>query len=483
MFAGLDVGTTAVKFSIFSEQLSTVEEKSMIHGAYKTGRFDFATVLEASKETIRACSTFGRRVEALAISTVGELMEPLGPQGEILSSSLNGGRQDDLQWLNLRFSNRQLFEMTGLLPQPRFASVGLARRLREKVPQGNARFSLLEDYLVHALTGEYAVSQSSAARTMLLNRKTGDWDEELLLLLQVDKSQLPSVLKSGRTIAKIKAELAQELGLCEGTKIVAGGHDQFCNGLGASLLSAGNYVNCSGTVESIGLFTAPPDTQLAYERQMQLCPGYTDGEIFTFYAPVRSCGTLDDYMRKHGENEAAKARALGIHPNTYVERSCSASPASVLTIPYFQGRGYPNPDPRKRPVMLGGKPDTPLAEIWQSILEGIAFEVRSCLEIYRQSGITRKGVCAVGGGAQSKYWMQLKADVYGCPVATLAQSQAGTLGAALLAGRSQGAYMDSSNRVYTGHVFMPDPIRSRQYTQKYQQYRDLLLELEQRNES
>ena len=103
------------------------------------------------------------------------------------------------------------------------------------------------------------------------------------------------------------------------------------------------------------------------------------------------------------------------------------------------------------------------------MLEGCAFEIehhRRKAELVTQARIER--VVAAGGGTRNRPWMQIKADVYGCPVDVLEQQEASLLGAALLAGTGVGVYADAADagRRLAGvtlRTITPDPERSREY--------------------
>jgi xylulokinase len=104
-----------------------------------------------------------------------------------------------------------------------------------------------------------------------------------------------------------------------------------------------------------------------------------------------------------------------------------------MVLPYWTASGTPYFDLCTPGAILGLRLSTTRGEILRGLLEGVALEMRLNLEILRESGCEISELRAVGGGAKSAFWTQLKADVLGRPITTLNITEAGCLGAAMLA--------------------------------------------------
>ena len=117
------------------------------------------------------------------------------------------------------------------------------------------------------------------------------------------------------------------------------------------------------------------------------------------------------------------------------------------------------------------------ADIAKAILEGLTFELRINLDLLQAAGVTINTLHAVGGGARSQLWLQLKADICQVPLCIPAATEAACLGAALLASVGVGIYPDLATAVGNTVRFMqtvnPEEQSVALYEQRYQLYRQL----------
>jgi xylulokinase len=110
-------------------------------------------------------------------------------------------------------------------------------------------------------------------------------------------------------------------------------------------------------------------------------------------------------------------------------------------------------------------------------MEGISFELRRVLEIVERTGIAVEQIRAVGGGASSPIWNQIRADVYDKPIVQFATNEGGLLGSAILAGLATGVWTDASSAVTvmsnTDTVVYPNPANRERYDQLFTLFKDL----------
>ena len=110
-------------------------------------------------------------------------------------------------------------------------------------------------------------------------------------------------------------------------------------------------------------------------------------------------------------------------------------------------------------------------------MEGVSYSQRQCLDVFREMGVDVSDMAACGGGGRSPFWRQMLADVYGCPVKTIASTEGPALGAAILAGVGAGVYASvpegCAAAVRVGEAQRPDAERSAAYEPYYQLYRGL----------
>ncbi len=146
-------------------------------------------------------------------------------------------------------------------------------------------------------------------------------------------------------------------------------------------------------------------------------------------------------------------------------------------LPHFAGSGTPVLDVASKGALLGLTFATTKAEVAKAALEGLTFELRLNLDLLREAGVEIAELHAVGGGARSDLWLQLKADICHVPLRVPQVTDAACLGAALLAGVGAGVYPDLATAVaQTVHWrrrFEPDPERVKAYALRYGLYAEV----------
>jgi xylulokinase len=155
----------------------------------------------------------------------------------------------------------------------------------------------------------------------------------------------------------------------------------------------------------------------------------------------------------------------------------SADPTGLLVLPHFSGSGTPTFDTGSKAAILGLTFATTRAEVAKAILEGLTYELRLNLDLLKTGGVKIDVLRAIGGGAKSALWLQLKADVTGIPVVTPGITEAAGFGAALLAGVGAGLFSsaaEAANRfLQLTNEYVPDPLRHSAYTRQFELYRQV----------
>jgi sugar (pentulose or hexulose) kinase len=154
-----------------------------------------------------------------------------------------------------------------------------------------------------------------------------------------------------------------------------------------------------------------------------------------------------------------------------------AGPSQILALPHFAPTGPPEFISDSSGVLCGLKLETQRGEILKGLLEGTTFYLRECLDSLPPAGIRINRFRAAGGGSKSDAWVQLSADILGCPFERPQVTEAGALGAAILAGTGSGVFesiMAGVERmVRIGRTFEPDPVQMEEYISRYEKYRQM----------
>jgi xylulokinase len=272
--------------------------------------------------------------------------------------------------------------------------------------------------------------------------------------------------------------LAARLGLARGVSVVAGGHDQTCAALGAGVIAERRAVVSSGTAEVLSLaFAKRPSGDVMFDSYYPCYLHAAPDMLFTF-ALNHSGGILFRWYRDNlGAPEVATATQAGADPYTQIVARMPKGPSPVMVLPHFNGSGTPTCDLHSKGAIVGMTFATTRHDIAKAILEALTFELRINCARLRETGLRHDELVVVGGGAKSADWLQLRADILGRAVRTLAVREAACLGAALLAGTAAGMYGSLEEgvgrTVKTQHVYEPHEPTRKLYDERFGLYQEL----------
>ena len=155
----------------------------------------------------------------------------------------------------------------------------------------------------------------------------------------------------------------------------------------------------------------------------------------------------------------------------------SPHPTGLLVLPHFAGSGTPTFDTASRGAILGLTFATSRRDVAKAILEGLTYELRVNLDLLQAGGVHIDVLRAIGGGARSETWLQLKADVTGLPVVTPGSPRRLPFGAALLAGAGVGLFSSAAEAagqfLQLDATYLPDAARHDAYTRLFELYRQV----------
>ena len=353
---------------------------------------------------------------------------------------------------------------TGLRLDPYFSGTKL-RWLLDHVPGARAQaqagelaFGTIDSWLIWQLTGgaRHVTDISNASRTLMLNIHTGQWDDELLALLDIPRSVLPEVLPSVGDFGRVQPGLLGEGGSAVPIAGVAG--DQQSALLGQACLQPGDVKNTYGTgcfmlmhtghdapVSSNGLITT-----CAAQPQPGSRPVYAlEGSVFIGGAVVQ---WLRDGLQAIRHSHEVEALAASVNDTD-----------GVVLVPAFAGLGAPYWLPHVRGSIQGLTRGSTVAHIARAALESIALQSTVLLQAMQRDAQNLRGlqVSALrvdGGACANNLLMQMQADLMGLPVLRPQTVETTALGAALLAGLGQGVFSSPGelrDRLAIERVFEP----------------------------
>jgi xylulokinase len=441
-FLGLDVGTGGSRALVIDKAGSITASATVEHQPFASPQTGWAE--QDPRDWWRASAEAIRQV---LLKEAPEEIGALGLSGQMHGSVLLDQRDEVLRpaliWCDQRtdaqcrsitetIGSQRLIELTC---NPALTGFTLPKMLwvRECEPElwQRVRAVLLpKDYVRLRLSGDKATDVADASGTLLLDVSARRWSSEVLAALEVSEALLPKVFESPEITGAVSTEGAAATGLVRGTPIVAGGGDQAAGAVGMGIVRAGTV---SATIGTSGVVFAASDKPALDPK----------GRVHTF------CHAVPNRWHVMGVTQGAGLSLRwfrdqfgagvddGRDPYERLTEEAERAPAGangLLWTPYLMGERTPYLDPHARAALVGLTASHTRAHVVRALLEGVVFSLRDTFEIFREMSVPVEEVRLGGGGARSKLWRQIQADIYGREVTTVAAEEGAAYGAALLAG-------------------------------------------------
>ncbi len=490
---GLDIGTTgckAVAFNLEGKMLaSAYREYSLLHPQPGWSELDIHGIWQSVIEVLKEVNLQLKAdpVVALSVSCQGEAVTAIDKDGQPLCNfivTFDLRTVEQAQWWRDNFGVKQLFKISGMPLHPMY-SINKIMWFRENCPDLYAKavkFLCVEDFINFKLTGQCATDWSLAARTMAFDVVNKKWSEKILQAADIDQNLMPDAYPSSTAIGEVQAAPGRELGFEGVVTVAAGGHDQGCGALGAGIIEAGIAMNATGTSDVIcPAFSKPILTDKMLSGNYCCYPHVEPSQYISIAFNLTGGLLLRWYRDTFCDSEKARAVESGRDVYEIIIEEASDDIKSLFFLPHFVGAGTPYLNSSSRGALVGLTVDTTKQNISKAVLDSINYEMKLNIDMMNDAGLGIKELRAIGGGAQSSRWLQMKADVFGLPVSSMQTSEAASLGAAMLGGLSKGFFKDSGEAVNSmvriKQTYHPNKEQNLRYMEKYLQYRCLYPEL------
>ena len=485
---GIDVGTTNLKANLYDVEGNWITGSSRPMRAISPpghpewSAYDPDELWNNTVENLRQISSqvdHPESIAALAVVGMGEPIIPVDRHGKWLYPAIcwfDRRTEPQARWWRRHFGARRMFAITGQ-PISFFLSLNSIMWIREYDPEifsQACKWLVVEDYLIFKLTGRYVTDYSIASRTMGFDVTRRAWSEEVFAAADLDPAIMPEVHPSGTPVGTLSREVAALTGLAADTVVATGGHDHGCATLPARVSGEGSILNSTGTTDGIiGVVDSPCLSDEVYEATLPVYPHPLRGKYQVMDGIMFGAAALDWYRDRFGADATARAEASG--ESAYDVLLGDAKGAEVGARGLFwlpDLRGLAN-DPAARGAFVGLREFHTNADFVRAIVEGICYELRRHIDQYERLFRTSiERIVVVGGTSRSAFWTQLRADVTGRSVETLATIEATSLGGAMLAGMAAGIYADyeaAAAAVFrVKREFVPDAERHERYDRCYQ---------------
>lgn len=331
---------------------------------------------------------------------------------------------------------------TGLILDPYFSGTKVqwildnVKGARERAEAGKLAFGTVDSWLVYKFTEgkKHVTDASNASRTLIFNIHTGDWDDELLQILNIPRSMLPVVCSSSEIYGEVGGST-----FMAGVPIAGIAGDQHAALFGQACFKAGMAKNTYGT--GCFLLSHTDDTSVDSKNNLLTTVAWKLGNKleYALEGSVFIGGAVVQWLRD----------GLGLIRSAHESESLARKVkdnGGVFLVPAFSGLGAPHWDPYARGAIVGITRGTTQAHIARAALESIAFQSYDVLQAMNaDSGIPLKELRVDGGACRNDLLMQFQADLLGVPVVRPKVIETTALGAAYLAGLAVGYWKNKED--------------------------------------
>ena len=485
--AGLDIGTTGCKCTVFDENGKYLRKAYRDYPVRRrvTGHeIDVSTIMDGVVEVIREMAGQYPDIGGIGITSFGETFVMTDGDGKPLHNAMlytdpRGG--EEVKRLSAALGEMRIAEITGLRPHEMYSLPKLMwmKAHMPKVCAAAKHIFLMEDYVVFHLTGAAQIDYSLATRTMALDIKNLCWSDAMFDAAGIDMGLMSKPVPTGTPAGHLTVKAAEAVGLPERVTVVSISHDQVAAAVGAGAFDGDVAVDGAGTVECLTpIYDQMPDIAEMYKGYFSVVPYVIPGK-YVAYAFSYTGGALIDWCVSNlAKDEKKAAKAQGISVNELLEKAYrdehGEQPSGLLVLPHFAGAATPYMDTGAKGAILGLTTDTGTPEIYRGCMEGVVYEMVLNARALKDSGVHFKKLHATGGGARSAEWMQMKADMLNLPMTALKTADAGTVGSAMLTGIAIGVFRDlkdaADHMVEEIHTYQPRAEMHDKYMEIYERY-------------
>lgn len=443
---GIDVGTSATKTVLFDENGQVIASASreypmeQPHNGWAQQRPEDwrDAVLETLAKVKELSGADSKDIKGIGISGQMHGLVMLDENGQVIRPSII--------WCDQR-TGAEVEDMLKLMPRERWIQITANPPLtgwtaakilwvRKNEPENYARcrhILLPKDYIRYVLTGEFATEVSDASGMQLLDVPGRCWSDEVLEKLEIPKEWLGKVYESCEVTGTLLPEIAEATGLSPSTKVVGGAGDNAAAAVGTGVVKDGTAFTTIGT--SGVVFAHSSQVTIDPKGRVHTCCCAVPGAWHVMGVTQGAGLSLKWFRDQFCQDYIKEAKEQGIDSYDLINRDVEGIPAGserLIYLPYLMGERTPHLDPDCRGVFFGLSAMHTRAHLLRAVMEGVSYSLADCNDILKEMGVKVNQMMACGGGGRSPIWRQMLADLYGCPVKTVSQSEGPALGVAIL---------------------------------------------------
>ena len=475
-YVGADLGTSALKLILSDRDGNIIKTATRVYEVKypKSGWSEqspedwwdaFSNGIEELTETIDA-----RKIKGIGVAGQMHGLVILDENDNVIRPAIlwNDGRCDrETEYLNNTIGKERLSALTANIAFAGFTAPKLLW-LKENEKQNFDRISkimLPKDYINYRLTGVHATDYSDASGMLLLNVKDKCWSKEMLEICNVSEEHMPKLFESYECIGNILPDIVRKFHLSEDVKVACGAGDNAAAAIGTATVGEGKCNISLGTSGTVFISSK----KFSVDRQNALhsfC--HADGGYH-----LMGCMLSAASCNKWFCDEILKTQNYAEEQTEIAEDMLGRG--EVFFLPYLMGERSPINDTNATGMFIGLRPDTKRSDMLLAILEGVCFAVRDNLEIAKSLGIEIKRSTVCGGGAKSKLWMKILANILNIELAIPKAEEGPGYGAVKLSMVAADEYTDINECVCVEikEIIKPNRELVSAYENKYRKYKKI----------
>lgn len=442
-FLILDVGTSSMRGILFrqnGEQLYTVQKEyqviSLENGWIEQNPLDFKNhMTEIVKESAAFAAGMGEAIDAVALTSQRSSVIPVDREGNHLCNAL--------MWQDKRTVpicqemepyHREIFALCGSRVNPVFSGTKMKwiRRNRPDIFEKTWKLTVIPDYLVYHMTGNFYTDYTYGSRSLLMNLKTCAWDPRLLELMEVEEEKLCELKAPGSILGYTTEAFAKETGIVKGVPVISAGGDQQCGMLGQGVVEQGDVSLTLGT----GGFLLTTCHEVPENLNWDVvCNASSDKGAYILEASMLTCTSAMEWFKRNFYREEKDFYGR----LDEILKEIPAGAHGCRALPYFQGRSTPDWNSGATAAFYNITLNTSREDMLKALLESICMEIENNISSFEKYVPIEK-ILINGGLSKSEAFNQMQAEVYGKRIVRMDNAESTAIGALMTAAVSMGQY-------------------------------------------
>lgn len=488
---GIDIGTQSTKIALVDFEIKIKGEPvNLVQTLYahSNGEFEhdpnewWANVCRGIKELFILNSIHARDIIYIGICGIMHSVALLDKKGELVLDRVQLYSDKRCSKKVAEFekceASNYAYGLTANAPASTWVAFKL-QWLKQNNPSAYSKVRTIlpaKDYVNYRMTGKIAIDYTEASGTYLMDWRKENWSEELAHILDIDISILPEIMDSFKPLGVVSDKASMETGLLSGTPVVVGTSDMAACLLVTGMTSKNTFSAETGTSSGIITFQDNPLLNPKIQNLRYVLPGWTPFTVFDLAG-----GALRWFRDEFCIEESTRAKNTMCSVYSLMDDMAAETPAGaekLIFFPNMLGERENLGSVNAKGVFFGLTLKHGKAECIRAIMEGVAFEERKTVDVFRRSGLEPTEIWGNGGGTKSDLWNQIRADIYECPFKiSKGVAEPGIIGSALIAAKAAGVIDDVCATATEIHScekkFEPSPENYSMYRQLFRLYNNM----------